>query len=366
MPPPGASPVTVGFRCDATPTTGVGHLIRCIAFAEELVARSVAVLFLGDFDGLPWAQRQLQLRGMTVCAPARGPAALAGQCAGLGVDAVVLDGYELDQGCGEALRREGLTVLALVDGPFGAGQEADLYLDQNLDAKPLPGLPARATMLAGIEFALLRDNVRNLRRTAPTPLGSRGGQRVSVLAVFGGTDPRDAALELVPMLLDTGLPQSIRVVAARQNVAQALRELPTLPRQELEVIEPVDDLAGLATECDLVVSAAGSSVWELLCLGVPTAVVCVTANQEVGYRRVVARRIVGPLGHLDALRQDPVARASAGAVLAELLTSPSARAQQAARGLSLVDGRGRERAADALLCLVESARGRDAGGRERP
>lgn len=347
--------VAVGFRCDATPSNGVGHLVRCIALAEELVERSVAVLFVGDYAGLPWAQRQLELRGLRVCAPAADPVALAGQCADLGLDAMVLDGYDLDPGCGAALRGAGLSVLALVDGPYGAGQHADLYLDQNLDARPLPDLPAGATMLAGIEFALLRDSVRARRPSAPLPAGNRGRQRVSVLAVFGGTDPHDAVLELVPMLLETGLEQSIRAVTAKSEVARALRALPTSPGQEVEVIAPVDDLAALAATCDLVVSAAGSSVWELLCLGVPTAAVCVTANQEVGYRKVVARNIVGPLGRLDALRQDPVARASAGAVLAELVTNASARAQQAARGHSLVDGRGRERVADALLGLVDRA-----------
>ena len=351
----GARVATVGFRCDATPLTGVGHLIRCIALAEELVDRSVAVMFLGDFSGLPWAQRQLQQRGMTFCASESDPLALAGQCTDLGVDALILDGYQLDSGCGEAVRRMGIIVLAVVDGTFGAGQQADIYLDQNLDATHLPDLPDGATMLAGIEFALLRDSVRILRRPGQRPPASGGGQRASVLAVFGGTDPYDAALELVPILLDTGLPQAIRVVASRPNAAQTLRDLPTLPGQKLEVIEPVDDLAGLAAKCDLVVSAAGSSVWELLCLGVPAAVVCVTPNQEVGYRRVVGRRIVGPLGRLDALQQDPLARVSAGTVLAELLANPSLRAQQAARGLSLVDGRGRERVADALLFHIEDA-----------
>jgi spore coat polysaccharide biosynthesis predicted glycosyltransferase SpsG len=347
--------VAVGFRCDATPTTGVGHLVRCIALAEELVDRSVAVLFLGDFAGLPWAQRQLQLRGLKFCAPESDPLKLARQCADLGLGAVVLDGYDLDPGCGEALRRAGLGVLALVDGPYGAGQQADLYLDQNLDARPLPGLAGGARMLAGIEFALLRDSVRALRPSASPPSGNHSGQRVSVLAVFGGTDPYDAVLQLVPMLLETGLPQSIRAVTTKPDVARALRDLPTSPGQELEVIAPVDDLAALARQCDLVVSAAGTSVWELLCLGVATAAVCVTANQEVGYRKVVARHIVGPLGRLDVLRQDPVARASASMVLTELLTSPSARAQQAARGLALVDGCGRERVADALLGLVDDA-----------
>lgn len=355
--------VAVGFRCDATPSNGVGHLIRCIALAEELVERSVAVLFLGDYAGLPWAQRQLQIRGLDVLAAESDPRALAAQSADLGLDAVVLDGYELDPGCGEALRQAGLSVLALVDGSFGAGQQADLYLDQNLDAQTLPGLRNGATMLAGIDFVLLRDSVRSLR--PPTPLPPRGrdgdqeggqaGREVSVLAVFGGTDPHDAVLELVPLLLETGVPQSIRAVSGKPAVADALRELPRSSGQRLEVIAPVDDLAALATQCDLVVSASGTSVWELLCLGVPTAALCVAANQEVGYRQVVAREIVGPLGRLEALRQDPEARTAAGTVLAELLTSGSLRRRHAARGLSLVDGRGRERVADTLLDLVGGA-----------
>lgn len=347
--------LAVGFRCDATPGQGVGHLVRCIALAEELVDRSVPVLFLGDYSGLPWAQRQLQLRGLTVSAAESNPCALAVQSTDLGLAAMVLDGYDLDPGCGEALRRAGLSVLALVDGPYGAGQQADLYLDQNLDALPRPDLAGGVRMLAGIEFALLRDSVRNRRPSTPLPDVARDGQAVSVLAVFGGTDPYDAVLELVPMLLETGLPQSIQAVTGKPDVAAALRDLPRSPGQELEVIAPVDDLAALATRCDLVVSASGTSVWELLCLGVPTAALCVTANQEVGYRRVVARHIVGPLGRLDALRQDPMARASAGRVLTELLTSASARSEQAARGLSLVDGRGRERVADAFLGLVDGA-----------
>jgi spore coat polysaccharide biosynthesis predicted glycosyltransferase SpsG len=353
----------VGFRCDATPSNGVGHLIRCIALAEELIERSVAVLFLGDYAGLPWAQRQLQIRGLDVLAAESDPLALAAQGADLSLDAMVLDGYDLDPGCGQALGQAGLSVLALVDGPFGAGQQADLYLDQNLDAQPRPGLRNGATMLAGIEFVMLRDSVRTLRPPAPLPsrgrdggqMGGQAGGGLSVLAVFGGTDPYDAVLELVPLLLETGVPQSILAVTGKPAVADALRELPRSSGQGLEVIAPVDDLAALATQCDLVVSASGTSVWELLCLGVPTAALCVTANQEVGYRQVVAREIVGPLGRLDALRQDPVARAAAGTVLAELLTSEPLRMRHAARGLSLVDGRGRERVADTLLDLVGGA-----------
>ena len=41
-------------------------------------------------------------------------------------------------------------------------------------------------------------------------------------------------------------------------------------------------------ESDLVISASGTSTWELLCLGATAGLVCVVDNQEMGYERAVA------------------------------------------------------------------------------
>jgi spore coat polysaccharide biosynthesis predicted glycosyltransferase SpsG len=112
----------------------------------------------------------------------------------------------------------------------------------------------------------------------------------------------------------------------------------------------VDDLPALVVKSDLVVSASGSSVWELLCLGAPAATVCVTDNQEAGYREVVRRGLVAGLGSLTDLTSSDSARRQAVATLAGMLEDPAARDTLAARGLREVDGRGRERVADAL-CL---------------
>jgi spore coat polysaccharide biosynthesis predicted glycosyltransferase SpsG len=354
----------IGFRCDAGGLTGVGHLVRCIALAEELVARGVRVVFLADLAGLTWARRQLDDRGLPVRPAPRSPQALADLVLDLGLSAVVLDGYHLDPGCGAAVRARGPAVLALVDGDFGAEQEADLYLDQNLGARRLPGIAPLARMLAGLEYVLLRDVVRD-RRPARPPLadleppavlsGSRSGPSVrapSVLAVFGGTDPYDAAETVVPLVLAGRAPVAVTAVAARPEVAQALHALPTWPGQRVRAVAPVDDLPALVRQADLVVSASGSSVWELLCLGAPTAVVSVAPNQQAGYQQVVGRGLAAPLGVLQQLKDDPGARRAASDVLTRLLSDSGARKALATAGLAEVDGRGRERVADALLQLA--------------
>jgi hypothetical protein len=125
---------TVGVRCDAGPATGVGHLVRCVALAEELVSRGLGVVFLGDLGGLPFAQRQLADRGLPLLPAPVAPEDLADLAVSMGLAAVVLDGYHLDPGCGTALTARGLPVLALSDGGFGADQRATIHLDQNLGA----------------------------------------------------------------------------------------------------------------------------------------------------------------------------------------------------------------------------------------
>jgi spore coat polysaccharide biosynthesis predicted glycosyltransferase SpsG len=328
-----------------------------VALAEELVGRGLGVVFLGDLGGLPFAQRQLADRGLPLLPAPVAPEDLADLAVSLGLAAVVLDDYHLDPGCGAALTARGLPVLALSDGGFGAGQRATIHLDQNLGAVPPAHLPPGTEALSGLAHVLLRDLVRSRRPAAAAvattdtadtadTAGTHGP--ASVLAVFGGTDPTAAVLTVAPLVLGTGEPLHLRAIASTPATVEALQRLRPGPGQTLTVLPPADDLPALAVRADLVVSAAGSSVWELLCLGVPTALVCVSDNQEAGYREVVGRGLVEGLGHVAALRDHEPTRTAASARLGTLLRDPGARARLAARGVAEVDGRGRERVADAL------------------
>lgn len=338
------------MRCDVGPTRGIGHLMRCLALAEELRGRGAEVLFVSDSHTVPWAHDQILSRGLAV-EPAVWTAdehlALFSR---LGLDAVVFDSYDLDPAVYAAVRRAGLPTLAVVDGdPRGA--EADLYVDQNLGSElDSPELPAGSIRLAGLDYVLLRDEVLALRPAQPPEPRTSATPRV--FAVFGGTDAYGAGPHAVAALAATGLPFDATVVAPRPELVDAIQAVPLADGQRVEPIGPTRRLAAEVVASDLVISASGTSTWELLCLGAVAGLVCVVDNQVLGYERTVATRAAAGIGVLSALARDP---GRAVPVLSRLLGDRAERARLAATGWRLVDGKGRARVADALLGLARTS-----------
>ncbi|MFJ6197851.1 PseG/SpsG family protein [Micromonospora sp. NPDC092111] len=376
-PPPAGDAPRIGLRCDAGPRRGVGHLVRCLALGEEFLARGARVELFGTVEQVGWAAGQLAARGIPLHPGPDTPDGLVEAARRHRLDALVLDSYELDPAGAGALRAAGVVTLAIVDGDT-RGQDADLHLDQNfgadtptVDGGPAPG-PVGAEhpagsgdpggsldagggrLLAGTRYALLRDSVITARPAAPrvaTPTG-----RPRVLAFFGGTDAVGAAPVLTRVLLATGHPMDLTVVVARPEIEAELAELNPGRGQSLRLVPPTDTLPALIDAADLVVSAAGTSTWELCCLGVPAALVCVVDNQRESYRRVVAHGLAAGLGELSELVAPGLAgrsaRAGAARTLRTLLASPHRRAGLAARAWATVDGHGRARVADAVLTLI--------------
>ncbi|MEU4238766.1 spore coat protein [Actinoplanes sp. NPDC026619] len=327
----------VGIRCDAGARTGVGHLVRCVALAEELMARGAQVRFLADLGGVRWAESQLTQRGLPCDPPPADPAGLVAAVERLGIDALVIDSYTLPPAHSVAVRAAGWPVLAIVDGDF-RGQSADIYVDQNLDSVITI---ADAVGLAGLDYALLRGSVRQLRPPAPPVHDSTRTPRV--VAFFGGTDAYRAAPQAAALLAATGVAFDATIIGANEELRAELRAVGVRPGQQFEIIPPTDDLPKLLAGADLAVSASGTSTWELLCLGLASALVWVVDNQILGYDRTMARGFaagLGQLGHFDDRSVE---------TLRTLLTDAGLRTALAARGWAAVDGRGVERVADALL-----------------
>ncbi|WP_433373621.1 PseG/SpsG family protein [Actinoplanes sp. CA-142083] len=327
----------VGIRCDAGARSGVGHLVRCVALAEELVARGAGVRFLSDLGGVEWAEAQLSQRGLPWHPPPFDPVGLVAAIERLEIDALVIDSYTLPPPHSAAVRKAGHRVLAIVDGDF-RGQSADIYVDQNLDSVIHV---EDAIGLAGLDYALLRSSVRSLRPA--TPPVHRSGRTPKVVAFFGGTDAYRAAPQVARLLTRTGVNFDATIIGADEELRAELAAIPAGPGQRLEIIPPTDDLPKLLAGADLAVSASGTSTWELLCLGLPSALVWVVDNQILGYERVMARGIAAGIGQLGHFGGDAVS------TLRRLLTDAELRTDLAARAWAAVDGRGVERVADELL-----------------
>ncbi|WP_327043356.1 spore coat protein [Micromonospora ureilytica] len=359
------STLRVGLRCDAGPRRGVGHLVRCLALAEEFLARGADVTVFGTVERLDWATAELAARGIPLLPGPDSAAELVETARRHHLDVLVLDSYELDPAGAGALRAAGVYTLAIIDGD-SRGQVADLYLDQNFGAElPGPGveagpgagvwLPGR--LLAGSGYALLRDTVISARPPVAPPATAVGRPRV--LAFFGGTDAVGAAPVLTRVLVATGHPMDLTVIVGRPEIEAEVEDVTPGRGQIIRPVPPTTSLPALITEADLVVSAAGTSTWELCCLGAPTALVCVVDNQRESYTRVVRHGLAAGLGELPELTAGGVAgraaRATAARTLHGLLSSPQRRTTLATRAWSTVDGQGRARVVDAVFDAVRAA-----------
>ncbi len=308
------------MHCDGGPALGIGHVVRSIALAEEAVARGHRVTVAGQLDG-DFLHGLLRRLPVEVRAGRVDLAELAGE---LRPDVVHLDTYAaLEPVLGEVLLSN------IEDGSFGR-RPADLVIDPNLGAEtsPRPDVPAWA-LLRGASYVPLRSAVTSRRG-----MWTARDVATRALVVMGGTDPQQLSPRAVAALADAGLPLQATVVAPAHLHDECRRAASRSSELRLELLSEVDDLPALMVDQDLVVSAAGTSVWELCCLGVPMALVCAADNQLVGYDRVVQARAAVGLG------TGPRDLDGAAPTLRRLLLDASARAAVAHRASAVVDGRG--------------------------
>ena len=110
--------------------------------------------------------------------------------------------------------------------------------------------------------------------------------------------------------------------------------------------------ASFADSC-LAIAASGSTVWELLCCGVPTILLSVAENQDRVRTHLVDAE--------DCWRAEVD---SLAATIDTVVGDPESRLERAALGAVLVDGLGGDRVVAQLRSMdVEMCRGNDGGCR---
>jgi spore coat polysaccharide biosynthesis predicted glycosyltransferase SpsG/RimJ/RimL family protein N-acetyltransferase len=340
--------------CDGGGPLGVGHVIRSLALAEAAVAAGHSVVVAGHFEGS-------FVRGQLALAPVEVVQLAAPMADGdrqpvidlvrtLRPDVLHVDSYEGPGLLGELVASPGVEpgfgILALgsqaagnvvlsnmEDGSFGR-RPADVVIDPTIGAERSPRPDDGSTwLLRGSRYTPIRQRVLDARRSGDADIAGDPVAR-SVLVVMGGTDPVGLAPVAVKILAATGLALDVTVIAVGE-LAERVRAAASGSSLSLSVLAPVDDLAALMVRQDLVVSAAGTSVGELCCLGVPMALVWAVDNQREGYDRVVAAGAAVGLG-------GPELGGDQGAVdlLRSALTDPQARADLVRAGRQVVDGMG--------------------------
>ena len=314
---------------------GGGHLMRCLSLAAAIGGRAETVF------AAPPAAAPIIERFATV------PVQVVAPDEAVVADAVVVDDYAADAQTEGRLRR-GARVLMAIDDLADRAHAAELLLDPGYRrrAADYRGLaPGGAELLIGAHYALVRPAFAQARaRVAPV---RRSVERVFVSFGLGDVD---GVCGRAVAAMRPRLPGACLDVAIGSG-AQSLAFLRTMAAQDERLALHVDatDVAELMLAADLGVGAGGSATWERCCLGLPSVTVAVADNQ---------RPVVRALAHDGVVLAADLADADWETELVgnvERLCDPATRSALREASMAVCDGRGAERAADALLRRLADA-----------
>ncbi|MGQ0429830.1 MAG: UDP-2,4-diacetamido-2,4,6-trideoxy-beta-L-altropyranose hydrolase [Gammaproteobacteria bacterium] len=337
------------IRADASPAAGIGHLMRGLALAQSWQDRGGMVQFVAA-EPPPALAARLEREGFPLTVNSATPGGRADAAATLAVAKaldcrwLVVDGYDFGPDYLAALKAGGPSLLVVDDFANSRLGPADLVLNQNLQAQADAYADVdRERLLLGSRYVLLRREFSAIRKSTTVAAPARP----HLLLMMGGSDPANVSVRLLEFLRRWEGPKlRITVLTGpanphRESVQAAVDGVADFHDARLVANPP--DLPALLASADLAISAAGTSCWELACLGVPMLLVVVADNQRAGAEAFRAQGIAEVAGWHDTIVPRRFLEQ-----LRRLLSSPDILRRLAAAGGALVDGRGAGRVAERL------------------
>ena len=343
----------VAVRLDATRQIGSGHAMRCVAIAQALAESGHPTRFAvscGEsacfMESLGWQADVIG--GDETALGADDGRTLARYCSEVGASVVFVDTYAADdeffEGLAEA-RGSDLHVGYLDDlYTFGRGSERvpvcrpvdmavnySFYADEAAYGEAYAESPA--SLLLGPGYAPLCRDFWG----APARRADPGAVR-EVLITTGSTNPAGTLERLSLLALEAFPEAAVRVVVGAKASFDG-------PRNCLDVLGPQKSLLPLMAHCDVCVSAAGTTLYELCAVGVPTLALAIVENQTQN-ARAFERSGLG-LGYAPGADDGEILEG-----LVVLRENEGARARFSTRMQKAVGGDGAKRIASGLRGLI--------------
>lgn len=335
---PGVTEAPWLIRVASRPEAGAGHVSRCRALASALSGYAPVVMAL-DRGGEAWlpklAADNLTADNLTAVIEDEEP---QGSFAGS-----VLDGYGFTPDYATALARRA-PPLVVLDDFLDPPPCADLVVNgaPHLDGQEIKGIPA----LLGPRYALLDTCFQDLVPKAASDSVEH------IVVTFGMRDSANAtclALKALRLLEAQDIRPRITVaLGGNASHFEAVREAVVRlgGRASLRVDEA--DMLALLRSADLVIGAGGVSLLERMACGVPSITIASAENQRLAIAGAVR---LG--GTMDRGSVADVTPRSLTSKLAELIGNHEARAVMTVQGPRIVDGKGTERVAKAMVALAQ-------------
>ena len=279
------------IRCDGAPKIGFGHVVRCLALADELRDKHSCLVEFAMLQG-PKGIGQVQAQGYMVYTPGDKTedvyegAWLQELVTKNKCQVLILDvRTELANTALLPIRASGILIVT-IDDPSDRRLFADLAIYppvpqvERLDWKGFTG-----KRYIGWDWVLLRPQFAN----AATRARARGALSIAcshsvdcqmtLIVTMGGSDP--AMMTLISLKAIDRIERNLRVLVVLGtgfSHNESLFEWLESSSKDYEIYRDVSDMSGLMYKANLAVCSFGVTAYELAAMCVPAIYLCLTED----------------------------------------------------------------------------------------
>lgn len=328
------------IRADANEIVGTGHIMRCLSIARAFIDKGEEVRFVtADHKG----DSLLHSRGFeTICLNSQYNAMDEEEInivmKKYRPDIVLVDSYFITESYMYALSKNCL--VAYIDDLNTSKWEANFLINYNIFGTVIDYSKyknSHTKLFLGPQYAPLRDEFKCL-------VNHRTRTVRDILISAGGSDPEciteKMMLGICPIMKDICFHFIVGALNPRLENIKSL----VMPNIVLHINE--QNMSGLMQKCDVAISAAGSTLYELCACGTPTITYTLADNQLIAAEEFQNRGLMVNAGDC---RNNDIFIDKIVEILRDLIDDKYKRQQMSFCMQLLIDGRGAQRLVDEIL-----------------
>ena len=340
----------VVFRADGNPIVGLGHVMRCISIADAFKNAGECCLFVFAESGL---ENILLEHGHECIVLNSKYDEMEAELYKLGdiinhndVNAVFLDSYYVTDEYLKSLlklcsrRKAGLVY---IDDMLAFPYPCDVVINYNIyadedDYRALYRGVTAPSFLLNTSYAPQRVEFLGL----PNRIVKRYAK--DILISTGGADSEQLGLEMIKRIIvhEEWNEYTFHFIIGLMNTDKDMINRLSKGKKNIQLYENIKNISKLMQRCDVAISAAGSTLYELCSTQTPTVTYILADNQIPGARGFENKGVLHCVGDIRELGKKELAEATLKETIS-LTENYRSRCSIAKKMKTVVDGKGAER-----------------------
>lgn len=330
--------MNIAIRADGGKNIGMGHIMRTLVLAEELV-KTNNVFYICKSDKLSVDKyksgiESVKAKGFNVVTINENN--FIEELCKVNADCLITDSYDVNEEYFN-IAKKFFKVTGYIDDMNLHYFNVDFIINQNIGAEEnLYNVNEDTKLLLGSSYTMLREEFRNSQDKVINK------EITDIMITVGGSDAKGITNILCDFVKDLKFEFHIVIGPAfdKENIDKLVK------------LESVKDniklyfnanMIEIMNKCDLAISTCGSTLYELAACGVPTLGIVIADNQKQIANKLQEIGFIKNLGWYNEFNKEILVE-----TILELFKNINKRNEMSKNGLLLVDGKGVERIAKVL------------------